>query len=432
MKELRRANLQDISQERQDISELANELGISENTPVHDMNDGERILEERLNGQTTYEVGAINDGSRVTELKHIMTEREIARALQYSNPNYSKGRIWKTNTPQSIMTCELRRRGYDVTALPQMSGIEDINQAFHMWKDPQLIRLRSNGLEDTRARMSEWGDGARAQVVVTWKGTNIGHVFIAEQVNGETRFYDPQTGYKDVTGYFNHVKSGSVVLCRIDNLEPNGKINDYCQVRTPSDKQQSKTKLQPLSQQPIMPNSNQNKSSRDLNEAREQKQLREIQVALDGCNPNISTGRREWKENCQRCVPTYELRRRGFDVTVQPIPLARNDYLARNPFSVWQNPKVIRCRDNGLADIQKQMENWGDGARAQIVVVWKNGMSGHTFVAEQVNGKTMFYDPQDPKRDASSFFKNVKPGSVQMCRTDNLRINNELMRRCYV
>jgi SPP1 gp7 family putative phage head morphogenesis protein len=42
--------------------------------------------------------------------------------------------------------------------------------------------------------------------------------------------------------------------------------------------------------------------------------------ALKGTNPNYALG---WKyqNNCQRCVPAYELRRRGYDVTAKPKPL---------------------------------------------------------------------------------------------------------------
>ncbi|MCD8025385.1 MAG: hypothetical protein LUF33_00180 [Clostridiales bacterium] len=37
-------------------------------------------------------------------------------------------------------------------------------------------------------------------------------------------------------------------------------------------------------------------------------------------NPNYSTNKYEWTHNCQRCVSTYEMRRRGYNVTAKPLP----------------------------------------------------------------------------------------------------------------
>ena len=165
---------------------------------------------------------------------------------------------------------------------------------------------------------------------------------------------------------------------------------------------------------------------------REWPKLREsrgLEAELKECNPNFELGR-EWKINCQRCVPTAEMRRRGYDVTAKPRPVDDRSGLAFSPFSVWKSPEVIRCRDDGLEDIRRNMQKWGDGARAQVVVVWKNSNSGHTFCAEQVNGKTIFYDPQTGKADVSNYFKRVQPGSVQLCRIDNQDLTDKILDCC--
>lgn len=139
---------------------------------------------------------------------------------------------------------------------------------------------------------------------------------------------------------------------------------------------------------------------------------------LKECNPNYKLGR-EWQINCQRCVPTFEMRRRGYDVTAQPRGKGF-DHLAYKPFDVWENPEIISARGNGLRDIDNKMSQWGDGARAQVVVVWKGVPSGHTFFAERVNGQTHFYDPQKGLTDVSNYFNRVELNSVQFCRIDNL------------
>ena len=156
---------------------------------------------------------------------------------------------------------------------------------------------------------------------------------------------------------------------------------------------------------------------------------KELPDELKACNPNYELGT-QWKINCQRCVPTYEMRRRGYNVTAKPCTEMGSDYLAHNPFAVWKNPEVIRCKGNGLDQIREQMAKWGDGSRAQIVVTWKGGNGGHTFVAEQVNGKTRIFDPQTHGTDVTEYFDRVQPGSVQFCRIDNLDVNEQLINQC--
>ena len=160
----------------------------------------------------------------------------------------------------------------------------------------------------------------------------------------------------------------------------------------------------------------------------DEKYLEKLKVDLKECNPNYNLGR-EWKINCQRCVPTFEMRRRGYDVTTKPRGNGL-DYLAYNPFGVWKNPEVITADGNGKRDIENKMAQWGDGARAQVVVMWKGAPMGHTFFAEQVNGKTRFYDPQNGSMDVTDYFNRVAPGSVRFCRVDNLEPSDK-MKDCF-
>ena len=149
---------------------------------------------------------------------------------------------------------------------------------------------------------------------------------------------------------------------------------------------------------------------------------------LDATNPNFEYGD-EWTVNCQRCVPTYEMRARGYDVTALPC-VEDNDYLSYHPYDVWENPVVNTAFGNGMNDIQSAMKGWGDGSRAQICVQWEKGDGGHTFIAEQKNGKTVFFDPQNGEMDASWYFDNVKSGSVTFCRTDNLMPSEKIFECC--
>lgn len=142
-----------------------------------------------------------------------------------------------------------------------------------------------------------------------------------------------------------------------------------------------------------------------------------IELNLSKTNPNYSPDT-EWSINCQRCVPTYEMRRRGYDVTAFP-KLDENDYLCRHPFDVWKNPDVISTSGSGHESIVEKMNEWGDGARAQVVVVWKGVPSGHTFIVENVNGEVRFIDPQTGDENCSRYFNRVEDNRTLFCRIDD-------------
>ena len=152
-----------------------------------------------------------------------------------------------------------------------------------------------------------------------------------------------------------------------------------------------------------------------------------IEQCLENINPNFSTKKGGWTQNCQRCVAAYELRRRGIDITAQPI-LSAFDDLAVFPFSVWNSPYIRSCSGDGKSEIETKMAEWGDGARVEITVFWKVGNDGHAFIAEQVNGKTVFLDPQKNNIDCSDYFNSVEIGQTQFARIDNLELNDKISR----
>ena len=115
--------------------------------------------------------------------------------------------------------------------------------------------------------------------------------------------------------------------------------------------------------------------------------------------------------NCQRCVPTWEATRRGYPVTVCPYDADSNGpNLACGRFatSMWKDEQRVSFHNTAKKpfrkNVEEQMAAWGDGARAEVRVAWKGAKgSGHVFVAEQVNGKTVFIDPQSGKTNYNPF-----------------------------
>lgn len=161
-------------------------------------------------------------------------------------------------------------------------------------------------------------------------------------------------------------------------------------------------------------------------------------------NPNYDEDSIEWSENCQRCVPTYELRRRGYDVTVKPRPTEirrgiffgerkiakRDDHLSHSPFDVWIPPESVHISDGQLG-IENQMAEWGNGARAEIMVLWEGqGGKGHVFVAEQINGVTHFIDPQTGVDGVGWYFDECDLSKIYICRTDDKAISEEYIKDC--
>ena len=140
----------------------------------------------------------------------------------------------------------------------------------------------------------------------------------------------------------------------------------------------------------------------------------------------------EWTVNCQRCVPTYELRRCGYDVTALP------NY---NEDDIWRTCQdaANKCNGNVWGEIKQhtecsnrqEVENYirkcGKNTRFQISVKWKAG-GAHTFVAEEINGKIYFTDPQSNKIDASSHFN--KCNFIDIYRIDNADVS-ALIDYCY-
>ena len=165
-------------------------------------------------------------------------------------------------------------------------------------------------------------------------------------------------------------------------------------------------------------------------------------LGIEGTNPNYSKGR-EWRINCQRCVPAYEARCRGYDVTAKPNTKAETGQIYDNlaPFSDnWLFPQVegaVGIPYKKKKDIEAKMEEWGDGARCQIVCKWKGGRKSgaHTFMAVQKEGKTHFVDPQSGNENCERYFKSIScrgrgTSYAKFARIDNLKFNDRMRLSC--
>lgn len=162
-----------------------------------------------------------------------------------ANPHYRDGEEYRINCQRCIYAWEMRRRGYNVEALPNNRENNDRlpNMYAHGgWPEvmgasvQDLIRPAPSGRNCAKKmaeQMAEFGDGARAIVRVKWKHGRSGHVFCAEQVNGQTKYYDPQTGKPvDISHYLGKAKPSETRMLRIDNREPTELITKCVKPKT--------------------------------------------------------------------------------------------------------------------------------------------------------------------------------------------------------
>lgn len=136
-----------------------------------------------------------------------------------------------------------------------------------------------------------------------------------------------------------------------------------------------------------------------------------------------------YDENCQRCVPAYEMRRRGYDVIAKDAPENHLD----DSIGFYDYKKVFvgmqwkSCSGTGYEEITDYLQKCGNGARVEITIDTNKG--NHIFVAEQVGKTTVFIDPQRNTDKADKYFKMSLTAPTKYCRIDNLKPSN-LIKDC--
>ena len=161
--------------------------------------------------------------------------------------------------------------------------------------------------------------------------------------------------------------------------------------------------------------------------------------AVMGGNPFYDGTYREFSENCQRAVIAYEARRRGYNVVAQPTyegdVLPSPAYVNPNTGirnSHWMGafkgakPEKVGANTSkkALENTEKKMAEYGNGSRAIMQVQWKDG-GGHVLNVERKGGKTYYVDAHvGQKYTPKQLFSAVKPESIQLTRTDNLKLSD--------
>ena len=177
---------------------------------------------------------------------------EEANELQ-GNINFGKSHEYGVNCQSCVVANELRRRGYDVTALPNLQKAGNIpyelsSKTNWAWIDPETkatpVKKRAGGVYDitrtgalksknisalTKDIIELVKEPGRYHIDFSWKSGNSGHIITLEkQTDGKIVIYDPQNGkivdWADISKKIK-LQYGVNVL-RVDNLLVNTDIID--------------------------------------------------------------------------------------------------------------------------------------------------------------------------------------------------------------
>ena len=157
----------------------------------------------------------------------------------------------------------------------------------------------------------------------------------------------------------------------------------------------------------------------------------DVQNALEGTNPGydpLSLPDGPYKNNCQRCVPAYELRRRGYDVEALPSPVGADSVKSNNVgFNVFidNDGNIMTYTLTAQTDLMGQLESFPDGSRFAVRNSWRGG-GGHVYIAEKQSGTVSFYDPQDPNTDAAAYITRKDAWKFGYMRINDAQFNPDI------
>ncbi|MDR3116337.1 MAG: hypothetical protein LBT91_00635 [Bifidobacteriaceae bacterium] len=161
--------------------------------------------------------------------------------------------------------------------------------------------------------------------------------------------------------------------------------------------------------------------------------------------------------NCQRCVVTYEMRRRGLKVKAKPVYYwqEKKDIISNGTNRAWVDPDTgfipdfknippIKDKTQAINEIRDFIsEKYPVGKKRVFTLQWGRTntdmgepRAGHVVIVQEINGQLYFIDPQTgesaEKRLANEFETNmVKIDSLKFLRIDNKKINKAYNAKIY-
>lgn len=148
-------------------------------------------------------------------------------------------------------------------------------------------------------------------------------------------------------------------------------------------------------------------------------------------NPLFAVDKPYTTNNCTLCATTYDLRRRGYDVTAK---MCDNGMVVKNTLKdIYEGAKDIGVGSNTNTwdDVKKfAVKKFPEGSRGHISIRSPFASLGHSMAWEIKGGKLRVIDPQsnDTNVDLNSdLFKLWGPSMTSFTRLDNLKVKTEGM-----
>ena len=134
----------------------------------------------------------------------------------------------------------------------------------------------------------------------------------------------------------------------------------------------------------------------------------------------------KYNTNCVNSTISYEMRCRGYNV----VAGKSNSLLRDDPTLAWEDIKPITFDKVAFNEIEQQMKEWENGARACVCFKNLRNNRGHAIVAENVNGKIEFLDVQKGKYYNKKEAKILGYNDTLFFRIDNAIISTRGVNAC--
>ena len=164
---------------------------------------------------------------------------------------------------------------------------------------------------------------------------------------------------------------------------------------------------------------------------------------LKRVNPEVNDFNTNSKSNCMLCTMTYEMRRRGYDVTAEKastgyLPGDVKRWFPKVKIQSFMSDDVKTDRSRSIKaslgfntkyakEVISELEKQPDGARGNLMITWGNG-GGHSMIYEIQNGKVVIRDGQVNRTypNAASILANCT--DITAMRLDNVNFDPKLVK----
>ena len=205
---------------------------------VGDLYERNHFRRMKINGEWCYWRDGKNRAEEMLpNLKRKTTETNQNEDMAACNPKYLKGGVYKNNCISCALAYDMRRRGYDVEAMPidttsATNGSLPVQLGFYKGEKLESFEVPNDpdvAAKQFTNRIHKYGDGSRGMLRIRWKNGD-GHAVVWEVDGNSVIVRDPQNNtIVDLLDYMRRAKT--FYYFRVDNLELTNKAFHFVQNR---------------------------------------------------------------------------------------------------------------------------------------------------------------------------------------------------------